>query len=32
MQVVESISALPTDARDRPQEPVAIESIELQPA
>ena len=32
MDVVDAISALETDARDRPREDVVIERIELQPA
>jgi peptidyl-prolyl cis-trans isomerase B (cyclophilin B) len=32
MDAVDAIEALPTDARDRPLEPPAIESIELEPA
>src|SRR5436190_468485 len=32
MEVVDAIEALPTDSRDRPQEPPKIESIELDPA
>ncbi|HEY6395844.1 MAG TPA: peptidylprolyl isomerase [Solirubrobacteraceae bacterium] len=30
--VVDAIEALPTDSRDRPQEPAKIESIDLDPA
>jgi cyclophilin family peptidyl-prolyl cis-trans isomerase len=30
MEAVDAIEALPTDARDRPQEPAGIERIELQ--
>jgi peptidyl-prolyl cis-trans isomerase B (cyclophilin B) len=32
MDAVDAIEALPTDQRDRPQEPAVIESIELDPA
>ena len=32
MDVVDAIEALPTGARDRPQEPPTIDSIELDPA
>ncbi len=32
METVDAIEATPTDARDRPLEPVTIESIELDPA
>jgi len=32
METVDAIEALPTDERDRPLEPVVIESIELDPA
>jgi peptidyl-prolyl cis-trans isomerase B (cyclophilin B) len=32
METVDAIEGLPTDARDRPLEPVTIESIELDPA
>jgi peptidyl-prolyl cis-trans isomerase B (cyclophilin B) len=32
MEAVDAIEALPTDARDRPQEPAQIESVELDPA
>jgi peptidyl-prolyl cis-trans isomerase B (cyclophilin B) len=32
METVDAIEALPTDGRDRPVEPPAIESIELDPA
>src|SRR5436309_12106314 len=32
MDAVDAIESLPTDARDRPQEPAVIESVELDPA
>jgi cyclophilin family peptidyl-prolyl cis-trans isomerase len=32
MEAVDAIESLPTDNQDRPQEPVVIESVELDPA